>query len=447
MDRPTLQSVPGERLADLPQLQGLDERTRRDMKVVAAVLPFKVNRYVLEELIDWDRVPDDPLYRLTFPHRDMLPAAMFTEMDMLQRSGATSRDLREVALKLRRQLNPHPSGQIEYNIPTLDGRPVPGLQHKYRHTVLLFPAAGQTCHAYCGYCFRWAQFVGVPEWKQSLRQAEDSVAYLRAHPEVSDVLITGGDPMIMSADRLRTTIAPLLAPDLAHLQNIRIGTKALSYWPYRFLTDRDADDVLRLLEECVAAGRSVSVMAHFSHTRELGTAAAREAVARIRATGAVVRAQAPLVRYVNDDPDAWADMWREMVRLGIQPYYMFVERDTGAENYFAVPLARAVDIYHSAVRKVSGLARTARGPVMSATPGKVHLAGEASVQGERVFVCQFLQARDETMLGRPFFARWNAEATWYEQLRPAFDGDPFPFGTEPVAHGPGGTGVQRRRSG
>ncbi|MEU1072802.1 MULTISPECIES: hypothetical protein [unclassified Streptomyces] len=65
--------MPGERLADLPQLQGLDERTRRDMKVVAAVLPFKVNRYVLEELIDWDRVPDDPLYRLTFPHRDMLP--------------------------------------------------------------------------------------------------------------------------------------------------------------------------------------------------------------------------------------------------------------------------------------------------------------------------------------------------------------------------------------
>ncbi|MEU1072803.1 MULTISPECIES: hypothetical protein [unclassified Streptomyces] len=112
--------------------------------------------------------------------------------------------------------------------------------------------------------------------------------------------------------------------------------------------------------------------------------------------------------------------------MGIQPYYMFVERDTGAENYFAVPLARAVDIYHSAVRKVSGLARTARGPVMSATPGKVHLTGEASVQGERVFVCQFLQARDETMLGRPFFARWNAEATWFEQLRPAFDGDRSP---------------------
>ncbi|MFI1104617.1 KamA family radical SAM protein [Streptomyces melanogenes] len=419
-------------MADLPQLRGLDEGARRDMKVVAAVLPFKVNRYVIEELIDWDRVPDDPLYRLTFPHRDMLPAAMFTEMRTLQESGAPGRDVRELANKLRRELNPHPSGQMEHSIPMLNGRPVQGLQHKYRQTVLLFPAAGQTCHAYCGYCFRWAQFVGVPEWKQSLRQADDSLAYLQRHPEVSDVLVTGGDPMIMSADRLRTTIAPLLTPGLGHLQNIRIGTKALSYWPYRFLTDRDADDVLRLLEECVAAGRSVSVMAHFSHARELATAAVRRAVSRIRSTGAVVRAQAPLVRYVNDDPDAWADMWREMVRLGIQPYYMFVERDTGAQNYFAVPLARAVEIYHGAVRQVSGLARTARGPVMSATPGKVHLTGETTVQGVRVFVCQFLQARDESMLGRPFFTAWSPDATWFEQLRPAFDSAPFPFGPDAV---------------
>ncbi|NIP15323.1 MAG: lysine 2,3-aminomutase, partial [Pseudomonadales bacterium] len=70
------------------------------------------------------------------------------------------------------------------------------MQHKYRETVLFFPAAGQTCHAYCTYCFRWAQFVGIDELKFASRQADSLVAYLERHPEVTSVLITGGDPLV-----------------------------------------------------------------------------------------------------------------------------------------------------------------------------------------------------------------------------------------------------------
>jgi hypothetical protein len=106
------------------------------------------------------------------------------------------------------------------------------------------------------------------------------------------------------------------------------------------------------------------------------------------------------------------------VHLGVEPYYMFVERDTGAQRYFALPLARAAQIYREAVQQVSGLARTARGPVMSATPGKVVVDGVVELAGGRAFVLHYLQARDPALVGRPFFAAYDPRAQWWDELRP-----------------------------
>ncbi|HVR27964.1 MAG TPA: lysine 2,3-aminomutase, partial [Thermoanaerobaculia bacterium] len=212
-----------------------------------------------------------------------------------------------------------------------------------------------------------------------------------------------------------------------HVQTIRLGTKALAYWPQRFTTDADADDLLRLIEEIIAAGKHVALMGHYSNPVELSTPLAEEAVRRVRAAGAEVRMQAPLVRHVNDHAGAWAEMWRRGVRLGMVPYYMFVERDTGPKNYFEVPLARAHQIFRQAYRRVSGLARTARGPSMSAWPGKVRILGISEVAGEHVFVLDFLQARDPAWVRRPFFARFDEKATWLDELEPAFGEDRFFF--------------------
>ena len=112
--------------------------------------------------------------------------------------------------------------------------------------------------------------------------------------------------------------------------------------------------------------------------------------------------------------------------MGMIPYYMFVERDTGPQDYFAVPLARAYEIYRDAYSAVSGLCRTVRGPSMSATPGKVCVDGIAEVGGQRVFVLHFIQARDPAIVGRPFFAHYDPHAAWLTDLRPAF-ADRFPF--------------------
>jgi KamA family protein len=415
---------------------GLAADERLAVRAVATVLPFRTNSYVIENLIDWDAAPDDPIYRLVFPQPDMLPAADVSRLARLIETGAPEAGLRAVAHAIRMRLNPHPAGQLLLNAPSLHGRPLPGLQHKYPETVLFFPRQGQTCHAYCSYCFRWAQFVDEPDLKMATDDIGTLVAYLGEHKEVTSVLITGGDPMIMGEPVLRRYLGPLLDPRLDHLESIRIGTKSLSYWPQRFVTDPDADATLRLFGEVADSGRTLALMAHFSHPRELEPAVLAQAVRRIRAAGAVIRTQAPLIRSINDDPGTWRAMWRTQVRQGMIPYYMFVERDTGPQDYFAVPLARAYEIFRDAYRGVSGLGRTVRGPSMSATPGKVCIDGVTDVAGLRVFVLRMIQARDPGLVGTPFFARFDPAATWLSDLVPAF-ADRFPYEPSPYEAVPG----------
>lgn len=406
-----------KQLDSIPQLARLAPSERAAMRAVAAVLPFRVNDHVLE-LIDWDRIPEDPIFQLTFPQRGMLAEQDFRTMLALVEAGAGAQELLAAARPIQRAMNPHPAGQLAHNVPDGGGRPLPGMQHKYRETLLFFPTPGQTCHAYCTYCFRWAQFVGIEDLRFACKEAEPLADYVRAHPEVTSVLFTGGDPMVMKTGVLRRYVEPLLAID--HVQSIRFGTKSLSYWPQRFVTDEDADDLLRLFEEIVDAGKHAAVMAHYSHPRELEPPIAREAIRRARSAGATIRSQAPIVRHVNDDPQVWSELWHTQVRLGIAPYYLFVERDTGPKGYFEIPLARALSIFETAYRSLSGLGRTVRGPSMSCTPGKVLLDGVAHVAGEKVFVLKMLQARRAEWALKPFFARYDETATWMDQLVPAF---------------------------
>jgi KamA family protein len=397
-------------------LASLRADDRLSLAAVAAVFPFKVNNHVVDQLIDWERVPDDPIFRLTFPQPEMLEPSALEEMKGLLRRNAPPAQVRASADRIRAKMNPHPGGQRELNVPTMDGAPILGAQHKYRETVLFFPEQGQTCHTYCTYCFRWAQFVGNSALRFASPGTEVLCRYLTDHPEVTDVLLTGGDPLVMSARRLRAVIEPLL--DVESVRTVRIGTKALAWWPHRFTTDRDADELLELFAEVVARGRHLALMAHSSHPRELRPPVVAEAIRRINNTGAVVRCQSPLIRRVNDDPALWVEMWQSQVRLGAVPYYMFVERDTGPRHYFEVPLVRSLEIFQSAYREVSGLGRTVRGPSMSAKPGKVLLDGVTDVAGEAAFALKFIQARDPSWVGRIFFAKLDPNACWLDDLRP-----------------------------
>jgi KamA family protein len=418
-------------IGQIGAIRHLSADQRFAMQVVSKVLPFRVNDYIIDNLIDWSVVPNDPIFQLTFPQPGMLHPEDYDGVADLIRRKAPQAEVDRKVHQVRCALNPHPAGQREFNIPRLpSGELIPGLQHKYRETVLFFPSQGQTCHAYCSFCFRWAQFVGDKALRIASNEADGLHAYLRQHKQVTDLLITGGDPMVMRTRHLAAYLKPLLHPDLDHIQTIRIGTKALTFWPYRFTGDADSEALLDLLRCLVDAGKHVAIMAHFNHWRELDTVVCEQAVARIRETGAEVRSQGPLLAHINDDANVWARMWRSQVRLGIIPYYMFVERDTGAHRYFKVPLVRAWEIYREAIQQVSGLARTARGPSMSAGPGKVEVQGVAEIAGSLTFVLRFLQGRNPDWVNRPFFARFDPNATWLDELTPAFGDDRFFFEDE-----------------
>ena len=414
-------------ISKLPQYDKLSDEMKEGLKVVGSVLPFRVNNYVTENLIDWDNVETDPIFRLTFMDKKMLSEDQYNKMkSALDAEMSSPADIKAVANEVRQELNPHPAGQLEANVPKLDNEPVPGLQHKYRETALIFPSQGQQCHSYCTFCFRWPQFIGDASLKFATDQAKTFVKYLREHKEITDVLITGGDPMIMNSKALALYIEPLLEEGMEHIQNIRIGSKSLSYWPSKFVNDADAENILGLFSKVVDSGKHLAFMAHLNHWREITTETAHVAIKNIRATGAQIRTQSPIIKHINDDADVWARMWKEQVRLGLIPYYMFVERDTGPQHYFGLSLERALTIYQDAIRQVSGLARTVRGPSMSAHPGKVCIEGITEINGEKAFMLNMLQARNPEIVKAPFFAKYNPDAEWLGDLEPAF-AEKFPF--------------------
>ena len=411
---------------NIPQLAALSPDLMEAIEVVGRVLPFKANNYVVEELIDWNNIPNDPIFTLVFPRKEMLPKADYAKVKKLLDENADAETVKKEIDKIRLKMNPNPAGQ-EYDVPTIDGIKLEGMQHKHRETVLFFPSQGQTCHAYCSFCFRWTQFTGMSELKFAMKEADKLHKYLLKHKKVTDILFTGGDPLTMSTKLLAAYIEPLLTNEFSHIKNIRIGTKALAFWPYRFLTDNDSANLLELFEKVARAGRHLAFQAHFNHPTEMKTDAVKQAIECIRQTGAQIRTQSPMLRNINDNADVWIEMWSEQVRLGMIPYYVFVARDTGSKAFFELPLEKVWNVYRKAYSCVSGICRTVRGPSMSTYMGKVHVLGVNEIHGEKVFVFRFLQCRHSDLVGMPFFAKYDPKATWFDDLVPAFGEKEFFF--------------------
>lgn len=410
---------------DIPQMEYLTEEQKFSIEVVGTVLPFKTNNYVVDELIDWNSFEDDPFFILNFPQKEMLDKSSFNVVAQLLKNGASKKEIQDTVRKIRLKLNPNPAGQ-ENNVPVFEGKKLNGIQHKYRETMLFFPTQGQTCHAYCTFCFRWPQFA-LSEFKFAMKEADTLVKYIKANPHITDVLFTGGDPAIMKTRFFETYFNALLDADLPNLKNIRIGTKSLAYWPYRFTTDSDADDLIRLFRKVKRKGINIALMAHLNHPGELKTNAVKEAVKRLIDAGVQIRSQSPVLKHINASADIWAENWKEQVKMGIIPYYMFIARDTGAQDYFAVSLSQAWQIFRNAYNQVSGICRTVKGPSMSCSPGKIQVVGVSEIKGEKVFVLNFLQGRDPSWVGKPFFAEYNPDAVWIDDLEPALGEPEFFF--------------------
>lgn len=421
-------------LKEIFDSKGINDPYLEEREIVALVFPFKINQHVID-IINWDKYLTDPIFQLTFPQVDMLLTSEILELKHLRKNNASREVIANKVSEIRNAKNPAPANQSSNRPIFMDNESddnntyaIDGLQHKYPPIVLMFHKNAQTCHAYCTYCFRFNQFTGKDKFLEN--DAVRLHKYVAQHKEINDILMTGGDPATMKSFVWKQTLLPLLDPKYDHLKNIRMGTKALTYHPYRFLTEPDADELIDLFRTMKKNGKHISIMSHFSHYNEL-TPVTLEAARRLREEGGVViRTQAPVMRHINDDPNVWATMWQKQISNGMIPYYMFVARDTGPQQYFEVPLAKALWIYQEARKRVSGLSHTSRGPSMSAGPGKICVIGKEKVAGEDVFILKFLQGRNQDWCDRVFFATYDEKATWIDQLRPAFGEKEFFFEEE-----------------
>ncbi|MFN8588813.1 MAG: KamA family radical SAM protein [Candidatus Eisenbacteria bacterium] len=346
------------------QLPHLPPDVAKQIEEISKRYVFRANSYYLD-LIDWND-PADPIRQLVIPRMEEL-----NDWGALDASNEASNYV------------------------------VKGVQHKYRDTALVL--VNSVCGAYCRYCFRKRLFMNDND--ETIHELGEAYEYIGAHPEITDVLLTGGDPLIMSTGKLRPILERFAA--MPHVRTIRIGSKMPAFNPYRILDDRELQALLR---EVTDGPRAVYVMAHFDHPREL-TAEAREGIQTLMDCGVRVVNQCPVIRGINDDADVLAELFGEMSLLGAPQYYLFQCRPTAGNQAYDLPITRGYELFQAAQRKVSGLSRRARFS-MSHASGKIEVIG----LDERHLYLRYHRARNPQDEGRVMICRRDDSAHWFDDL-------------------------------
>lgn len=347
------------RLDQVPQLTQL-EKAR--LAPVSERFVFRTNAYY-QGLIDWDD-PADPIRRIVMPDTGEL--LDWGELDA--------------------------SGEEDYTR-------APGLEHKYADTALLL--VNDVCGAFCRFCFRKRLFMDGND--EVSRDVTRGLEYVRLHPEISNVLLTGGDPLLLSTPRLGAILAALRG--IPHVRIIRIGSKMPAFDPFRVLED---PSLVEVLGKASGPEGRVYLMAHFNHPREL-TAEALECVDRLLKAGVIVVNQTPLLAGVNDDPGVLAELFDRLAFAGIPPYYVFICRPTAGNESFTVPVERAWRIFDEGRNRCSGLGRRAR-LSMSHRTGKIEVL--AVTGGKTVF--RYHRAAASRDRGRILVMESNPAACWLD---------------------------------
>ena len=351
-------------ITDIDRIGDLTATERERLRPVADRYAFRLNDYYLD-LIDWSD-PNDPIRRLVIPHDEEL--ADYGALD------ASDEDANTVAR---------------------------GVQHKYSDTALLL--CNEVCGAYCRYCFRKRLFMADND--EANNDVSAGIDYIRDHPEVSNVLLTGGDPLLMSTRRIAEILGALA--DIEHVRIIRIGSKMPAFDPWRLRRDQALWEVLR---EHPTRQR-IYLMAHFDHPRELTDEALAE-LWKWHDAGVTTINQCPLIRGINDRPEVLAELWSRLSYAGCPPYYLFQGRPTAGNAPYEIPIVEGWRIFQQALTRGSGLARRARF-VMSHATGKIEIV---AVDRSKIYL-RYHQAKDPANLGRFLVAERDDTAGWLDELR------------------------------
>jgi len=356
----------------IDQLEHLTEHERAELKKVTDEFAFRVSDYYLS-LINWDD-PDDPIRRIVIPHPREL-----------EQWGALD-----------------PSNEEAYTV-------IQGLEHKY-HSVALFLVTDR-CDGFCRYCFRKRLF--IQSEKQSLEDWEAAYRYVAEHPEVTNVLLTGGDALMLPTHKLEEVLTRLR--QINHVNIIRLGTRIPAYNPYRIIND---PQLLKVIETHSTKGRRIYGMTHFVHPREL-TEVAIEGVSLLQKAGAKLANQTPLIRGVNDNPEVLAELLDKLSFIGDIPYYIFQCRPAVGNKPYTVPIEEGYEIVEQAKARVSGLAKRARYTMSHAT-GKIEIVGKTK---DRIYFKYHRAAKDADS-GRFMGFRSNPDACWLDDYNEPVEDSP-----------------------
>lgn len=275
---------------------------------------------------------------------------------------------------------------------------IPGLQHKYEQTAMVLTSS--ECAMYCRHCFR-RRMVGKQE--DEITQNRNAVCgYVRSHPEINNVLLSGGDAFLLDTEDIEDWLEALT--ELPQLDFIRFGTRTPVTFPHRILLDPMLTDTLQYY----GRKKQIYVVTHFNHPREV-TKQARDAIQKLQSSGIVVKNQTVLMRGVNDESRVLGDLLRKITSMGVIQHYIFQCRPVqGVQNQFAVPLRVGQRIVKDALRMQNGLGKSAD-YTMSHRTGKIRVLGEI---GRDEMLFQYQEAKDPDLTGRFFTRELEATENW-----------------------------------
>ncbi len=354
-------------VTDLASFSNIPGDQLHQLEKVTSSYSFRATDYYLN-LIDWSD-PDDPIRRLIIPNEDEL--VEWGDYDASNEAAIT---------------------------------PIHGVQHKYPEIALFLVT--DTCASFCRYCFRKRLFTDGN--KETSKNIDKGLKYISDHPEISEILITGGDPLTLPTSRLTRMLDQI--SEIEHVKVIRIGSKTPAFNPWRLSADLNLQESLYNFTQ---SGKRIYLMAHFDHPRELTDQAVREIQTYIDC-GVICLNQCPIVRGINDDPDILKELYQKLHHIGCSPYYLFQGRPTKGNALYRVPIIEAYKIFSEAIKGISGLAKRARF-VMSHSSGKVEVVG---LDDNNIYM-RYHRAKNRDNLEKFVIFKRNESAYWLDDLTPA----------------------------
>lgn len=343
----------------------LPKKDEEQLRRITRRHPMRVTRYYMS-LIDWDN-PRDPIRKMAIPSPQELN---------LQGSYDTSGEAENTKLR--------------------------GLQHKYRETALVL--ATNRCAAYCRYCFR-KRLVGLPN-SEVVEHFNDAANYIRQHGEINNVLISGGDPLMLPTKVIEHFLMTL--SQVPHLNFVRFGSKAPVTLPSRF----ENEDLLNVLEGHSNPRRRLYVVTQFNHPKEI-TKQSIKAVDNLIKSGVILNNQTVLLKGVNDDPSTLAELQNRLVGIGVNPYYVFQCRPVKrVKRHFQVPICEGVRIVEKAKKKGNGHSKRFK-YVMSHKSGKIEILG---IVHEEIYF-RYHQAKKRKNLSKIFKRKVDEKAGWLDDFK------------------------------